>query len=208
MLRAIREIKPTYVVGENVSGLISWNGGMVFEEVQADLEAEGYEVQPFLLPAASIGAPHRRDRVWFVAYSGSNGYQSGGFGKDRSAQTKSQGERNQRERVWNDGGRNGESGNVANTERQRQSGQGRPEGQKRSTQDENWKASWTYADGRWPTEQPICSGNDGLSERLDGITFRKWSEESIKGYGNAIVPQVALQIFKAIEKILPPKFAR
>ena len=67
MLRAIREIQPRYVVGENVSGLISWNGGMVFDEVQADLEVAGYEVIPFVLPAAGVNAPHRRDRVWFIA---------------------------------------------------------------------------------------------------------------------------------------------
>ena len=69
MLRAVREIQPRWVVGENVRGLVSWNEGWVFEEVQSDLETEGYEVQPFLLPAASVNAPHKRDRVWFVAYS-------------------------------------------------------------------------------------------------------------------------------------------
>ena len=67
MLRAIREIQPAWVVWENVSGLISWNGGMVFDEVQTDLEAAGYEVIPFVLPACGVNAPHRRDRVWFVA---------------------------------------------------------------------------------------------------------------------------------------------
>ena len=67
MLRAIREIQPRWVIGENVHGLVNWNGGMVFEEVQVDLENEGYEVQPYILPAASVNAPHRRDRVWFVA---------------------------------------------------------------------------------------------------------------------------------------------
>ena len=67
MLRAIREIKPSYVVGENVLGLTNWNGGLVFEEVQTDLEAQGYEVQPFLLPASGVNAPHQRQRVWFVA---------------------------------------------------------------------------------------------------------------------------------------------
>lgn len=77
MLRAIREIKPRYVVGENVSGLLSWNGGLVFDEVQADLEAQGYEVQPVLLPAASVNAPHRRDRIWFVAYSRHAGQERG-----------------------------------------------------------------------------------------------------------------------------------
>jgi hypothetical protein len=60
MLRAIREIQPRWIVGENVRGLTNWNGGLVFDEVQADLEAEGYEVLPFLLPAAGVGAPHRR----------------------------------------------------------------------------------------------------------------------------------------------------
>jgi len=72
MLRAIREIRPTVVVGENVYGLVNWSDGLVFEEVCADLEAEGYEVQPVVLPAAAVGAPHRRDRVWFVAYSDSS----------------------------------------------------------------------------------------------------------------------------------------
>lgn len=71
MLRAIREIQPSWIVGENVYGLINWNRGMVFNEVQVDLENEGYEVQPYILPACSINAPHRRDRVWFVAHSNS-----------------------------------------------------------------------------------------------------------------------------------------
>lgn len=69
MLRAIREISPRWVVGENVRGIINWNGGVVFEEVCSDLGALGYEVTPYVLPAAGVGAPHRRDRVWFVAHS-------------------------------------------------------------------------------------------------------------------------------------------
>jgi DNA (cytosine-5)-methyltransferase 1 len=51
----------------------------------------------------------------------------------------------------------------------------------------------------FPTQSPVCSGNDGISYGLDGITFPKWRNESIKAYGNAIVPQVVYQIFKAIE---------
>jgi DNA (cytosine-5)-methyltransferase 1 len=69
MLRVIRQVQPRWVVGENVFGLINWNDGLVFDEVQADLEAEGYEVQPYVLPAVAVNAPHRRDRVWFVAYA-------------------------------------------------------------------------------------------------------------------------------------------
>ena len=77
MLRAIREISPSWVVGENVRGLVNWSGGLVFEEVQTDLEAEGYEVQPFLLPASGVNAPHQRERIWFVAYSNSSRHKAG-----------------------------------------------------------------------------------------------------------------------------------
>jgi len=66
MLRTIREVQPRWVVGENVFGLVNWSGGLVFHEVQADLEAQGYEVQPYILPAVSVNAPHRRDRIWFM----------------------------------------------------------------------------------------------------------------------------------------------
>jgi DNA (cytosine-5)-methyltransferase 1 len=52
----------------------------------------------------------------------------------------------------------------------------------------------------FPTVSPICNGDDGLSNRLDSITFPKWRNESIKAGGNAIVPQVVYQIFKAIEE--------
>lgn len=69
MLRAIKEIQPTWVVGENVFGLVNWSGGLVFHEVQTDLEAAGYKVFPYVLPACAVNAPHRRDRVWFVAYN-------------------------------------------------------------------------------------------------------------------------------------------
>lgn len=68
MLRAIRELAPRWVVGENVFGIVNWSDGLVFEQVCADLENEGYEVQPYLIPACAVNAPHRRDRVWFVAH--------------------------------------------------------------------------------------------------------------------------------------------
>lgn len=54
----------------------------------------------------------------------------------------------------------------------------------------------------FPTQSPICGGDDGIPTELDGITFPKWRNESIKGYGNAVVPQVVYQIFKAIEQSL------
>lgn len=69
MLRAIREILPRWIVGENVLGIVNWSKGLVFEQVCADLETEGYEVQPYVLPAAGVGALHQRYRTWFVAHS-------------------------------------------------------------------------------------------------------------------------------------------
>jgi DNA (cytosine-5)-methyltransferase 1 len=60
---------------------------------------------------------------------------------------------------------------------------------------QNNKTTWD----NFPTQSPICGGDDGLPTELDGITFSKWRNESIKAYGNAIVPQVAYEIFKAIE---------
>ena len=73
MLGAIREIRPRWVVGENVPGIIDWSEGLVFEQVCSDMENEGYEVQPFVLPACGVDAPHRRDRVWFVAHRADSG---------------------------------------------------------------------------------------------------------------------------------------
>ena len=69
MLRAVREIKPKWIVGENVYGIVNWDGGMVFHQIKIDLEAEGYTLLPIILPAVSVNAPHRRDRVWFVAHA-------------------------------------------------------------------------------------------------------------------------------------------
>jgi len=72
MLRVIRETAPRWIIGENVGGLVTWDGGMVLESVLSDLEAEGYEAWPFIIPACAIDAPHRRDRVWIIAHTKSN----------------------------------------------------------------------------------------------------------------------------------------
>lgn len=244
MLRAIREIQPAWVVGENVRGLTNWNGGMVFDEVQADLEVEGYEVTPFLLPACAVNAPHRRDRIWFIAYSKGNNDkrdtgtirspdeleteerpeewlpESRGSGKRPVADTDSstgtqreyrktgreatedKSEGNQWKRLRTVIARTGEEGITTDA-----NGHKRPERRmhtyERETSERYTGALDTrFARGNWqdfPTQSPLCGGDDGLPRELDGITFSKWRNESLKGYGNAIVPQVAFEIFKAIE---------
>ena len=191
MLRAIREIQPTWIVGENVLGLVNWNGGLVFDEVQTDLEAQGYEVQPYVLPAAAVNAPHRRDRVWFVAYRKANRFtQSEGINQWQECEQDNGSEL----RTTSDS--DGSFGDASNTEdigREDALENGELEGRRfRQLYQRNiWDS--------FPSVHPICDGDDGISNRLDGITFSKWRAESIKAGGNAIVPQVALQIFKAIE---------
>jgi len=152
MLRAINEVKPTWVVGENVLGIVNWGGGGFFKGGQVDLENQGYEVQAYILPACGKNAPHKRERTWFIAYSNSARLHK------QYIPTKS------KEKISHSG--------IFNEKR-------------------NFSS--------FPTQPPICGGDDGIPKELDSITFSKWRNQSIKGYGNAIVPQVAYEIFKAIQ---------
>lgn len=186
MLRAIREIKPRYVVGENVRGLVSWDASMVFEQVCADLEAEGYEVFPVLIPACAVNAPHRRERIWFIAHS--NGI--GELRTDKLPRIDNKGTL-QGMVEGHDSNPSHGSGPFTNPFNQVQSGLHNGTDYSRYSR-EAWKD--------FPTQSPVCGGDDGLPTELDGIAFSKWRKESIKGYGNAIVPQVAYQIFQSIQE--------
>lgn len=75
---------------------------MVFEQVCTDLEAEGYEVQSYVLPAAGVNAPHQRYRVWVVAYSSSNGLERGRFREDRCEERELESQEDKWERLWAD----------------------------------------------------------------------------------------------------------
>ena len=224
MLRAIKEIKPRWVIGENVRGLVSWGGGLVFHEVCSDLEREGYEVQPFLIPAASKNAPHRRERIWFIAYS--DGIRSGQSGDKRQAkQFNENGEEGlvtnselHENRYSNNGGSKQEEGDlwrgkegnvpdslysdgISTNTNGIGSSWGNSEAIGEVRQEKQFEAQ--YSSKGWqgfPTTPCIRGGDDGLSHELDSISVSKWCKESIKGYGNAIVPQVAHEIFKTIEK--------
>lgn len=241
MLTAVCAIRPTWVVGENVRGIASWQQGLVFEQVQANLETKGYQVLSFILPAAGVGAPHRRERVFFIAYAGSQ------RGKP---ETRSQRQEfgQIREQLWGipatatEGGvtadatgrRRQRQGKGTPAEDGRQPGSGlrgelagRPEGLcgnrlaantdrgqrcQRRLHQEGPATSEQHAgpcrpwDGgeawnNFPTESPLCSPDDGFSGGLDGITFPHWRNRSLQAFGNAVVPQVAYQIFKVISAI-------
>lgn len=287
MLRAIREIKPTWVVGENVAGILTMvqpgtqveversaslfgegyteqehRQQYVIETICRDLEQEGYSVQPILIPACAVGAPHRRDRIWFIAHradAGIEGVQQGGTDGVHAAVTASDTDiyglhrdlpRRIRQEVrkgtsvkmpagndatiritadtdsnrrWNGKDKQEQfsecegasdscivckDGFVADSEG-KQSERCEPEqpcngskeqGELRGINSQSHTAETTIPNWRnFPTQSPVCSRNDGLPGRLDGISFSAWRRESIKAYGNAIVPQVAYEIFKAIE---------
>jgi DNA (cytosine-5)-methyltransferase 1 len=210
---------------------------MVFEEVCAELESYGYQVAPVIIPACAVNAPHKRERIWFVAYAPgirNNSEQPGGI---RSEDAKTDRERtytfydgitpksNQGIITNSDGSnqRNYPRANDRETQKVRRENKGNvsrefpsnenvthPKGERFQKSSkvgelERKRSKFSSQRNNWdefPTKSPVCSGDDGLSSELDGITFPKWRNETIKAYGNAIVPQVAYQIFKAIEKTL------
>ena len=308
MLRAIRQIHPTWVVGENVAGIktmvescqVTQMGRTddLFEEnhiyreesrftldkICADLEAEGYSVQPIVIPACSVGAPHRRDRVWIVAHTQCDGYSSQGHGNQRAREKKSkEGQDRPQPGVRRHG--SSKTSSYSNSHRQRRRANKQksitecsrssnlgtrrskrlafhalqhrshevhkdnqsqfPDGARNYSLSSKWSSSHPYSNGdktlqpgerterkgckrdvqpeerstptewtdrlsrlqqsgwwrNFPTQSPVCRGNDGIPFDVDSLTisFPKWRQESIKAYGNAWVPQVAYEIFRAIE---------
>lgn len=180
MFRVIQNVKPDWVVAENVRGLVTWNDGMVLEQVCIDLESEGYEVQPFIIPACAVNAPHRRDRVWIIANCA-------------NSRTKDLRER----KVDSDDAANaGRIGREQRPSEDIQSESKKPERQ--NSHYSGWERDWREV------AAATCNArmDDGFSREVDGISysFAKWRNESIKAYGNAIVPQVAMEIFRAIKK--------
>ncbi len=279
MLRVIREVKPQWVVGENVRGLLNWNGGMVFHEVCSDLENIGYEVQAFIIPASGINAPHQRERLWIVANSRHSTERKAGIsitneGEQSSIIHTAKQSRNT-STIFNnrfcdlqrDAAHSSLYANGLSTEGRMDMGGELLEGREREEKTNGFgiiskdapdsdlhgfhecngndeinaskrginalndiDQAIMYSNGtskqrkyigqeregkfnrpnsgngfdnfqNFPTQSPVCSGDDGISHGLDNITFSKWRNESIKGYGNAIVPQVVYRIFKTIEYI-------
>lgn len=188
MLECISLFRPEWVIAENVGGLVTWNNGMVLETVCSDLEKEGYEVQPFVIPACAVGAPHRRDRVWIVANklnarlqggeqaegTGHTG-QRGGDGKDEAQDFNAQDSISKRS-----GGGMESSGQVL---------------ERKSSKIKNERPDWSK---HWfEVATRLCRVDDGIPRRLD-------RNSRLKALGNAIVPQVAEQILKAIKSLTPP----
>lgn len=218
MLRVIRETRPLWVIGENVAGITNMvqpgsetdvetksdqdeenyketilEQEYIINTICDDIEREGYSVQPIIIPACGVGAPHRRDRVWFIANSnGSRGLQ---FGERRDIRDKEQYDQDKEPERHEQPSRFGGSGEayvISDSDNERLSTIGITD---RVSSAERWKD--------FPTQPPVCRGNDGLPFNVDNLTipYGKWIKESIKTYGNAIVPQIAMKIFEIINKI-------
>lgn len=273
MLRVIDEVRPSWVVGENVAGITSMvepgeiadlgcegalfgegdgvhrycsRGGFTVERVCSDLEGSGYSVQPVLIPACAVGAPHRRDRIFFVAHATGNGNcgASHGTGKEVRRQDRHEVEQPvlggcvrassdsnsmRLQRRWGECDIKTEDETVGDNlfckpqrfggERHAPDSYGkrlsavsvRDGNVEKKRKDEkrcavqyprdDWRASLADRWHDFPTVSPVCRRDDGLPFDVDdlAIPYTRWRMESIKAYGNAIVPQVIYEIFRAIE---------
>jgi DNA-cytosine methyltransferase len=181
MFRTIRTFKPTWVIAENVYGLLTLDGGMVFEHCCFDLESEGYEVQPFVIPACATNAPHRRDRVWIVAHAQRNNDQrNSGTVQESDEQTS---EKRQEKRVPESGSTSQCRQDVADT------GDCRLQGLQEQGGDEaKWEKSRNQQSERCgrgremrSTQPRLGEPNDGLSDKLvGGINGKKKNGRSEK----------------------------
>ena len=315
MYRAIDEIQPTWVVAENVAGILTMveqgevskvagsatlfdafddlrgryelRETFTLQRICTDLESHGYAVQPVLVPACAVGAPHRRDRVFIVArrmvadseherlfsseqvgrprfeeglsegsggrYVGERETESkfscatrrihgeitdvessqrrdhaghGGATEERQSSPHPDSHRGcevdeHMESELADGAKpvsNGGQRNVADTDCTRRNRWCPQSGRENEAyRRQGLSAIFGFAEGhhdyevgeRWnnfPSVSPVHRGNDGLPFDVDRLTlsFGKWRTEALKAYGNAIVPQVMYEIFRAIEQVENP----
>ena len=200
MLRVIREARPRWIVGENVAGIIN----LALDQVLSDLENEGYTCQAFVIPAAAVEAPHRRDRVWIVGHDdtdarGKRGNRRGIYKNSRLQKRillppiEKDG-RSPRCSSWAD--YPASSRNPADAEGAGQ--QGWAYGPRKV---QFWGSGAGYD---WlEVATSLCGVDDGFPGGLDGceLTAKQHRIERIKGLGNAIVPQVAAEVLAGIKEI-------
>lgn len=213
MLRVIKELRPTWIIGENVAGFIN----MALDDALSDLEAEGYKARPFVLPACSVGAPHQRNRVFIVGYAKHHGSLAAevtrGTGETRHDLTQGQDTTWESERT----GIRRSHADVADTYSKRQLQQkrciikvrdwpchgGEPPtntcclrceeaGSVSSGQDKTHaKPSSSNRNDWWAAEPCVGRVAHGVPSRVDRI----------RALGNAIVPQQIYPIFEAIREV-------
>lgn len=204
MLRVITELRPRCVVGENVPGIIKIAAG----QVAKDLERAGYHVVVFNFEAAAVGAWHRRSRVFFVGIADVADADEDGLRKGADAEHAAESRQPTqpglavsgeamadaaRERIQ----RHAE---ICAAEQEKRSGEMQSDAESGNETvydamcsgcagDARWGQSQELADGRcWATEPDVGRVAHGIPARVDRL----------KCLGNAVVPQQAYPIFKAL----------
>jgi len=184
MLRVIQEAKPAWIIGENVAGIVN----LALDQVCADLEGQGYEVEPIIVPACAVDAPHRRDRVWILANATNGGLQSrknGGVFQCGQRKTFTE----ECKQTSNAKG-SCSLANSVNKGLQRTKlceAFGESSGASRSAS-ECFGIEGLY----WPIEPNVGRVAHGVPNRV----------VKLRGLGNAIVPQVAAGIIRCINKVM------
>ena len=177
--RLVKELRPTWVIGENVSGHIK----LGLDTVITDLESEDYAVRPFSISASSIGANHQRERVWIVANSRRSQWPWAELRGENENETRKE-NANQFERS------SSTSSSSADTNGKRSQRYG-SEYELRKSQEER-KTSWSRW---WEFEPNVGRVAYGIPKRVDRL----------KSLGNSLVPQIPYYIGKTILEVMNGK---
>ena len=184
--RLVKELQPTWVIGENVSGHVKQGLDTVLE----DLESEGYSTRTFSISASGIGANHKRERVWILAHSGRPLWEGTEFREEDGNETR-QKNANQFERSSSTS-----LFNVADAERIGQQRQGQSFRSSSAEKNSDGQTGWSYngsqgAEGWWESEPDVGRVAHGIPKRVDRL----------KSLGNSLVPQIPFLIADCIKQI-------
>jgi DNA (cytosine-5)-methyltransferase 1 len=221
MFRVIKEVKPTFIIAENVRGIVNIQDGLVFETVCSDLESEGFEIQPFIIPAAGVGAPHKRERVWIVGYSKHNGSLTSKI--RRGNKEINAGAQEGKNKTVESQGTSGSSNNEIMENSRRTLRQGAKFSKENADESKQKNANKSERSGSTSehyvadSERIHVQGQQNRSGQEQSRRESWWEFEPnvgrvangvpgriyrLKGLGNSIVPQIAEEIGKAIWKTL------
>ena len=187
--RLVKELRPTWVIGENVSGHIKLGLDTVIE----DLESEDYSVRPFSISASSIGANHQRERIWILAHSRRSQWPRAELRGENENETRQE-NANQFERSSSTS-----EVDVANTndERLQRQWQSRNQFTPRfnSSRESSEEGQRTMGQGWWESEPNMGRVAHGVPKRVDRL----------KSLGNSLVPHIPYYIGKTILEVMNGK---